>query len=272
MTPPPDAPIPSTSLESPVVVHVESGVAQITLNRPQARNALSKALVAAGQAAIELLADDDSVRCLIVTGAGPQAFCAGADLKERLTMSLEQTRAFLAALNGFCNALAAFCSPTITAINGAAFGGGLEIALACDIRLAAASAVMGLPEVKLGIIPGAGGTQRLSRACGLAVAKGLILTGRKVGASEALSLGIVSAVVPDASLSEEAQRWAAEIVQAGPLAVAQAKLAIDEGYGQTLEAALTAEQRHYEVVLGSQDRLEGLSAFAEKRAPKFQGR
>ena len=261
-----------SGVESPVVVRVEGGIAHLTLNRPPARNALSKALVAAGRAALQALAEDDGVRCLIVTGAGGQAFCAGADLKERLTMSLEQTRAFLEALNEFCQALASFRAPTIAAINGAAFGGGLELALACDIRLAAAGAVIGLPEVKLGIIPGAGGTQRLARACGLAVAKSLILTGRRVSAAEALHLNLVSAVVPEGLLLGEAERWAAEIAQSGPLAVAQAKLAIDEGYGQGLELGLAIEQRHYEVVLTSEDRAEGLKAFAEKRAPKFQGR
>lgn len=262
----------ATSLASPVVVRVEGGVAHLTFDRPGARNALSKSLVAAGLAALAALAEDESVACLVVTGAGDKAFCAGADLKERLTMTTDDTRAFLDHLNAFCDGLAAFRTPTIAAINGAAFGGGLEIALACDIRVASAEAVMGLPEVKLGIIPGAGGTQRLTRACGLAVAKGMILTGRKVDAAEALRLGLLSAVVPAPELAAEAQRWAAQVVEAGPLAVTQAKLAIERGFDVPLAEGLALERRHYEVVLSSEDRSEGLKAFAEKRTPKFRGR
>lgn len=258
--------------ERPLTVTVEGHVATLTLDRPQARNALSKSLVIAGQAALQALADNENVRCVVVTGSGDKAFCAGADLKERLAMSLQETREFLDALSAFCNALAAFRTPTIAAINGAAFGGGLELALCCDLRLAAADAVMGLPEVTLGIIPGAGGTQRLTRACGVAAAKGLILTGRKVDAPEALRLGLLSAVVPGASLMEEAQKWAAQVAAAGPLAVAQAKAAIDEGHGQPLAQALAMERSRYEVVLASHDRNEGLRAFADKRPPKYEGR
>ena len=262
----------SFGLEQPLTVKVQDGVAFLTLDRPGARNALSKGLVAAGQAALSTLSADESVRCLVVTGGGDKAFCAGADLKERLAMSLAETRLFLDALGTFFNALAAFRAPTIAAINGAAFGGGLELALCCDIRLAAADALMGLPEVKLGISPGAGGTQRLTRACGVAVAKGLILTGRKVNAAEALRLGVLSAVLPGADLASEAGKWAADIAEAGPLALAQAKSAIDQGQGQSLSQGLATERACYEVVLASADREEGLRAFAEKRAAKYEGR
>jgi len=262
----------SLAVENPISVVISGSVALFTLDRPAARNALSKGLVAYAQAALAALNADDNVRCLVVTGSGDKAFCAGADLKERLAMSLEETRAFLSALGCFCDALAAFRRPTIAAINGAAFGGGLEIALCCDIRIAASDAVVGLPEVKLGIIPGAGGTQRLTRACGAAVAKGLILTGRKVDAAEALRLGLLSAVVPGAELKAEALKWAADVAEAGPMAVAQAKLAIDQGQGQPLAQALITERACYEVVLGSLDRQEGLRAFAQKRPPKYQGR
>jgi enoyl-CoA hydratase/carnithine racemase len=264
--------VPSLSAESPLVVSISGNVAVLTLNRPSGRNALSKGLVAAGQSALSALSVNDSVRCLVVTGSGDKAFCAGADLKERLAMTLDETRSFLCELGAFCDALASFRRPTIAAINGAAFGGGLEIALCCDIRIASAEAVMGLPEVKLGIIPGAGGTQRLTRACGTAVAKGLILTGRKIDATEALRLGLLSAVVPGADLMTEAQKWAEDVAEAGPLAVAQAKLAIDTGQGQPLAQGLVTERTCYEVVLTSEDRQEGLRAFAEKRPPKYQGR
>ncbi|MCG5054821.1 MAG: enoyl-CoA hydratase/isomerase family protein [Myxococcales bacterium] len=262
----------SPSLERPVTVQVDGHVAFITFDRPQARNALSRALVHAGQAALRSLEDNDEVRCLVLTGAGDKAFCSGADLKERLQMSLPETRVFLDDLNAFCNALAAFRAPTIAALNGVAFGGGLELALACDLRLAADTAVMGLPEVKLGIIPGAGGTQRLARVCGVGLAKALVLTGRKIDAGEALRVGLVSAVVPAAGLRDEACAWAREIVAAGPLAVAQAKRAIDEGFALPLDEALAVERACYERLLGSADREEGLLAFAEKRPPRFSGR
>jgi enoyl-CoA hydratase/carnithine racemase len=209
---------------------------------------------------------------VILTGAGEKAFCAGADLKERRAMSLDETRAFLVELNAAIDAVAAHPQPVIAALNGAAYGGGLELALACDLRLAAEGVEVGLPEVRLGIIPGAGGTQRLARACGLAVAKELILTGRRIGAARGRELGLFSAVVSAEDLRAEALRWASEIASAGPLAVAQAKAAIDEGWGQPLPAALAVERAKYEVVLTSEDRNEGLRAFAEKRKPNFTGK
>jgi enoyl-CoA hydratase/carnithine racemase len=160
----------------------------------------------------------------------------------------------------------------IAAINGAAFGGGLELALACDIRLAADDAEMGLIEARLGIIPGAGGTQRLARVAGVAVAKELILTARRIGAARARELGIVSEVVPAEELAAAAARVAAEAAACGPLALAQAKLAIDGGIGVSLAEGLALERDLYEKVLASQDRNEGLAAFAEKRPPVFKGR
>lgn len=187
-------------------------------------------------------------------------------------MSLEQTRAFLAELNALMNEVAAFPRAVIAAINGAAFGGGLELALACDLRLAAETAAMGLTEVRLGIIPGAGGTQRLSRLCGVAVAKELILTGRRLTAAQAQARGLVSEVVPQADLLAAADRLAAEIALGGPLAVAQAKRAIDQGLGRPLSEGLAVEQAAYQVVLTSADRDEGLAAFAEKRLPRWQGK
>ena len=255
---------------STVRVEREGRIAWLTMDRPDAANALSKALVADLGAALAALQADPPV--LILTGAGEKAFCAGADLKERRAMSLDETRAFLGALNAMVDALAAHPQPVVAALNGAAYGGGLELALACDLRVAAEGIELGLPEVRLGIIPGAGGTQRLARACGVAVAKELILTGRRVPAARARELGLLSAVVPAAELRAEALRWATEIATAGPLAVAQAKAAIDAGFGQPLEAALAVERAAYEVVLASEDRNEGLRAFAEKRKPNFTGK
>jgi methylglutaconyl-CoA hydratase len=248
------------------------GVCTLTLNRPAAANALSRELVGALSQALTRARDDARVRVVVLTGAGDRSFCAGADLKERRAMSLEETRSFLRSLGGVVDAVAAFPRPVIAALNGAAFGGGLELALACDFRVAAETVELGLVETRLGIIPGAGGTQRLARIAGLAVAKELILTGRRVGAARAKELGIVSEVVPAAALPAATARLAAELAGAGPLAVEQAKRAIDGGFALPLPEALAHERACYEVVLASADRNEGLAAFAEKRPPKFQGR
>jgi len=258
-------------------VLVERGgpVAFVTMNRPDAANALSKALVAALEGAFAELAGGlkrgDDLRAVVLTGTG-KAFCAGADLKERLTMSPDQTWGFLDELNRLTNAIAAFPRPVIAAINGAAFGGGLELALACDIRIAADTAEIGLTEVRLGVIPGAGGTQRLARVASVAVAKELILTGMRVRAQRAYALGIVADVVPADNLGDIAAKLAGEIAMAGPLAVAAAKRAIDEGFALPLADGLAVEAACYEEVLASEDRNEGLAAFAEKRLPTFKGR
>jgi methylglutaconyl-CoA hydratase len=255
----------------PVLCDVRDGIATITLNRPAAANALSMELAAAIGHAFARVRGDESVRAVILTGAG-KAFCAGADLKERRAMTLEETRSFLRSLNAVVNAVAAFPRPVIAAINGAAFGGGLELALACDLRLAAGGAELGLVETRLGIIPGAGGTQRLARIAGIAVAKELILTGRRISAERALELRIVSAVCAASELAEAAARLAGELASAGPLAVTQAKRAIDGGFDLALPEALAHERDCYEVVLESEDRNEGLRAFVEKRPPKFTGK
>jgi methylglutaconyl-CoA hydratase len=248
----------------------------LTLNRPGAANALLRALVAEltknlGDLAREIAGGAD-LRALVVTGAGDKAFCAGADLKERRTWTLDDTRVFLGEINALMDALAAFPRPTVAAINGVAFGGGLELALACDIRIAADTAEMGLTETRLGIIPGAGGTQRLARIAGVAVAKELILTGRRIGASRARELGIVSEVVPTAELSAAAARWASELAAAAPLALGAAKRAIDEGLARPLAEGLKIERDRYEEVLVTEDRNEGLAAFIEKRPSVYKGK
>jgi enoyl-CoA hydratase/carnithine racemase len=261
-----------TDAAAPVLVDVRDGVALLTLNRPAAANALSVGLVEALGLALPRLADDPAVRAVIVTGAGDRAFCAGADLKERRAMSLDETRAYLRALNAVVDAVALCPRPVIAAINGAAFGGGLELALACDLRLAAEAAEVGLVETRLGIIPGAGGTQRLARVVGVAAAKELIFTGRRISAARAHELGLVSQVLPGAALLAAAAALAREIAAAGPLAVTQAKRAIDGGADLPLAEGLVVERACYQVVLASEDRNEGLTAFAEKRPPVFKGR
>jgi len=255
-----------------VVVEREGATAWLTLNRPQAKNALSRGLVSALRSELAALAGQPELTAVVIADANGKNFCAGADLKERLGMTLDQARCFLDDLAALLGAIEDFPRPVIAAVSGLALGGGLEIALACDIRVADDTACLGLPEVRLGIIPGAGGTQRLSRLCGVAAAKDIILCGRRVDAATALRLGLVSQVVPAAKLREAVACMCAELAAAGPLALWQAKRAIDRGFGKPLPEALAIERQHYEVVLASEDRNEGLAAFAEKRPPSFRGR
>jgi methylglutaconyl-CoA hydratase len=255
-----------------VAVERHGSTAWLTLQRPQAANALSRALVATLHGELTALAGIPDLTAVILAGVEGKAFCAGADLKERLAMTLDETRAFLDDLGNLVNAIAAFPRPVIAAISGAALGGGLEIALACDFRIADVSARLGLAEVRLGIIPGAGGTQRLSRLCGMAVAKELVLTGQRIDAERALSVGLVSRVVPVGELRSAVMAVAAELSAAGPLALAQAKRAVTQGFDLPIDQALALERQCYEVVLTSEDRNEGLRAFAEKRPPRFSGK
>jgi len=256
----------------PVHVERDGRVAWLVLNRPEAANSLSRALVAGLRAALDQSAADPEVSVVVLTGAGGKAFCAGADLKERRGMTLDETRAFLDELGALAQAIEDCPRPVIAAIGGAALGGGLELALAADFRLASVGATLGLAEVRLGIIPGAGGTQRLARLCGLAVAKELVLTGRRIDAPTALRLGLVSGVFPSGRLRAAVTKLAAELGAAGPLALAEAKRAIDHGSGLPLPQALAVERAGYEKVLASEDRNEGLRAFAEKRPPRFTGK
>ena len=261
--------------KSLVLIEHRGRAAWLRLNRGEAANALSRTLVAELQAAIARLAKDaetDQLTAVVLASADGRAFCAGADLKERLAMSLGETRDFLDALGALAQAIADFPRPVIAALSGAAMGGGLEIALACDFRIANETASMGLSEVRLGIIPGAGGTQRLARVCGIAVAKELILTGRRISAVEALRLGLVSQIVPGPELENAVEALCSELASAAPLALAAAKQAIDRGCDKPMIEALKIERACYESVLATEDRNEGLRAFAEKRPPRFQAK
>jgi len=246
-------------------------VAVLTLNRPEAANALSKALVASLDERLTTLEADREVRALVITAAGERVFCAGADLKERATMKPEEVPVFLGKARQLLDRLGSFRCPTIVALQGGAFGGGLELALTCDLRLAAEGVKMGLTETSLAIIPGAGGTQRLPRVVGVAKAKELIYTARRIDAAEALRIGLVSEVVPRSELLARATAVAAEIAANGPVAVAQAKKAIDGGIELPLAEALAWEQECYAPTLETQDRLEAIQAFIEKRKPSFNG-
>lgn len=250
------------------------GVAIVTLNRPDKRNALSRALLGRlGELGRQLLADD-TLRLVVLTGAGDKAFCAGADLAERATMSDDEVRAQLAAYRTELAWLSDPRVPSLAALNGAALGGGLELALACDFRIAHESVSLGLVETSLGVIPGAGGTQRLPRLIGEARAKELILLSRKLTAEEALRIGLVHAVVggPVSELSSRALDWAQPLLSAAPLATRAALSAIQASKDLTLRDGLERELAEYERCLTSEDRLEALRAFREKRAPVFRGR
>lgn len=250
---------------------LENGIVLITLNRPEAANALSTVMLEELQEAISECKFDRSVRCVIITGAGEKAFCAGADLKERAGMEQTQVRRVLSMIRGNINAMEALPQPVIAAVNGVAFGGGTELALACDIRVASETAKLGLTETALGIIPGAGGTQRLPRLVGKGRAKELIFTARRIEAGEAREIGLVEYVVPLDSLLDKALEIASQIVHNGPIAVTQAKFAIDKGYDVDLNTGLAIEQNAYEITIPTKDRLEGLLAFKEKRPPEYIG-
>lgn len=248
-------------------------VALFTLNRPDRSNALSRGvLLELGRLAREAIADP-AVSAIVLTGAGQKAFCAGADLKERQGMTENDIRVQVELYRSELGPLDRSPKPVVAALNGVALGGGLELALVCDLRVAVSSAVLALPETTLGIIPGAGGTQRLTRLVGEARAKELILLGRRIGAAEALSFGLVNRVVPDGvDLVEDVLAWIEPITQGAPIAQAAALEAIDRAGDTTLELGLELEKVSYDKVLVSEDRREALRAFAEKRKPDFKGR
>jgi methylglutaconyl-CoA hydratase len=259
--------------EFPIRVEQRGGVAVWTLDRPDRMNALSREmLLAIGKLSREA-ATNASVRAVVVTGAGDKAFCAGADLKERRTMSDDEVRGFLDLYRSELGLLDRSPKPVVAAINGVAFGGGLELALACDLRVASAGALLGLPETSIAIIPGAGGTQRLPRIVGEGRAKEMILLARRLPASEALAWGLVNRVTPaGASVVDDAIEWIRPIAEGAPLAQAAALEAVDAGRDAPLATGLLLEKVSYEKTLASEDRREALAAFAAKRPPRFQGR
>src|SRR5215203_745697 len=252
-----------------IIVTVEAGIAEVTLNRPDRYNALGSRMVGELGEALEEIEGSEEVRAMILTGAGDRAFCSGVDLKERAEMDADGRWSHNRALGAFAGRLARLQVPTIAALNGLAFGGGLEIALACDFRIAAEGARFAIPEVGIGIMPGAGGTQRLPRLIGPTKAKELILTGRRVDARAALEMGLVSQVVPSDSLMEESATLAREITANSPLALAYAKAAIDLASETTIEQGLRYETAAIRTTLSSEDYKIGLAAFAQKRTPKF---
>ncbi|CAG0923962.1 unnamed protein product [Notodromas monacha] len=262
-------------LEVNVLPPDERGVGVLELNRAKARNALSRAMIENLESALESLAEDTNTRVLVLKSGVPGVFCAGADLKERLTMPESQVAPFVSRLRALMSRLASLPMPTIAAVDGLAVGGGLEMALACDLRVLSSDATLGLVETKLGIIPGAGGTQRLPRIVGAAKAKELVLTGRLVTPSEALNIGLVNEVVEQIESRNAAflrAKGLADVMASnGPIALRMAKKAIDEGSELTMSEAMRVEEACYAGVVPTKDRIEGLAAFQEKRKPVFKG-
>jgi enoyl-CoA hydratase/carnithine racemase len=255
-----------------VLLEKRGTTAWVTLNRPEVRNALSLDVNVRLQELVIELQNDDQVRAVVVTGAGEKAFCAGADLKERRGVPASETGPYINAIAGAINGIGELRKPTIAAMNGSAYGGGLELALACDFRILVEGTELGLTEVRLGIMPGAGGTQRLPRLIGESRAKEMILLGRRVSAARALEIGLVNQVVPRAGLSQAIDALLGELAGCAPISVQQAKAAIERGYGKPMTEALEMERDLYDVTLFSEDRDEGLAAFAEGRPPQYQGR
>ncbi|MCE7793697.1 enoyl-CoA hydratase-related protein [Salipaludibacillus sp. CUR1] len=257
----------------PVILsQIKDSIGVITLNRPEAANALSQVLLRELREQLERWTDHPDIRVLLITGAGEKVFCAGADLKERAQMSEEEVPEAVNQIRSTVQAVYDFPKPVICAVNGAAIGGGLELALACDLRIASENATFSLAETGLGIIPGAGGTQRLPRIIGVHKAKEMIFTGRRLSAQEALHERLLLRVTYRKELLDVGLDLAYEISTKGPLANRWAKHAINKGIESSLEEGLTIEEDAYGQIIATEDRLEGLKAFKEKRSPVFKGR
>jgi enoyl-CoA hydratase len=255
---------------SNIRVEVTDSIATLTIDRPAVRNALNRETVAECLSALDGLAARDDVGVLIVTGAGEAAFVSGSDIGDIQTRDRADGLAAIA--SSLCSAVERFPRPTIAAINGYALGGGCELALACDIRIASETATFGQPELGLGIIPAAGGTQRLPRVVGLGWAKHLVLTGESVDARQALTIGLVTAITPPGQLQVRARELAKKMLRQGPLAARLAKLALNASSRVDLDSGLLIETLAQAICYQSKDKEEGTAAFLEKRKPKFTER
>ena len=251
-------------------VDISDSIATLTIDRPSVRNALNRETVEECLAALGELAENDEAGVVIVTGAGESSFVSGSDINEIRDRTRDDGLAGIA--SSLCSAVEHFPRPTIAAVNGYALGGGCELALACDIRIASDNAKFGQPEAGLGIIPGAGATQRLPRTVGLGWAKHLVLTGEVIDAKQALDIGLVSAVVPASQLQIRARELAKKILRQGPLAARLAKLALNASARVDLDSGLLIETLAQAICYDSEDKIEGTTAFLEKRKPKFSGK
>jgi enoyl-CoA hydratase/carnithine racemase len=251
-------------------VDVSESIATLTIDRPSVKNALDRDTVDEILAALGELAVNDEVGLLILTGAGESAFVSGSDIGEIRNRTRDDGLAGIA--SALCSAVDHFPRPTIAAVNGYALGGGCELALACDVRIASETAKFGQPELGLGIIPAAGGTQRLPRVVGMGWAKHLILTGEIIDAKHALAIGLVTAVTPAGQLQPRARELAKKILRQGPLAARLAKMALNASARVDLDSGLLIETLAQAICYASEDKQEGATAFLEKRKPRFTGK
>lgn len=250
----------------------EDGIATVTVNRPDKLNALSGAVILELRDAFERIASAVETRAAIVTGAGEKAFIAGADISELEKLSPSEARDFAVRGQRAFRLLETSGKPSVAAVNGYALGGGLELAMACTVRFASENARLGQPEVKLGIVPGYGGTQRLPRLVGRGRALEMLLSGDPINAGEAHRIGLVNAVVPQGELLAYSRAWLAKVLINGPLAVALAMEAVDAGLYTGLEEGLRLEAAAFGLTAATEDRREGTRAFLEKRRPVFAGK
>lgn len=255
-----------------IVLSKNGAIATITVDRPKVMNAIRFNTMLEIQNALDDIAADDAIRVVVLTGAGEKAFVAGGDIS-----IMAKAEGYIELIHEIpagqqvCNNIENFPKPVIARINGVALGGGTELALCCDIRIASFNAIMGVPEIKLGIIPGYGGTQRLPRLLGMGKAKELVLTGDHISAQEAKEIGLVDQVVPKDELDEAVEKLCQKLASKSPIALAMGKEAINHGMQADIRTGMSIEARCYLMCFGSQDRVEGMHAFMEKRKPEFKG-
>lgn len=255
-----------------ILYEVENGIALIRLNRPKSLNALNHELVGELGAVFDRIGSDDAIGAVILTGS-EKAFAAGADIKEIVEIaSPVAAHAFVSRIHVVFDKIERLSKPVIAAVSGFALGGGCELALVCDIRIASESAIFGLPEIKIGVIPGGGGTQRLPRLVGLGRAKELLFSGDSIDAMEAYRIGLANKVVPVDSLLNEARKTAEKLIAQPGYALRMLKMLVNDGINMDLRSALAHERRSFEVLFSTEDRMEGLQAFIEKRKPIFKGK
>jgi len=255
-----------------ILFRVEDGIATITFNRPKVLNAINADLLAEFSDVLCEISENEDIRVLILTGAGEKSFVAGADITELATFNALQAKTFSEKGHAIMNELRDLAIPVIASVNGFALGGGFEIALACDFIYASENAMFGLPEINLGIIPGFGGTQRLSRLIGKNMAKEMIFTGKMISANEAVKIGIVNRACSQGSLIEEVLKTARTIASKGKVSLRAAKQAIDNGVNADLTSGCSMEIDAFALCMASEDAREGTTAFLEKRDADFKGR
>lgn len=255
-----------------LLLEAENGIGIVSINRPKALNALNAATIYELDRMFDQLAGDDAIKAVILTGSGAKAFVAGADITEMQPMSAIEGRSWAKLAQAVFNKIENLAKPVIAAVNGYALGGGCEIAMACDIRIAAETAKFGQPEVSLGIPPGFGGTQRLARLVGKGRAKELLFTGDMIDAAEAYRIGLVNKLTVPADLLDTAKALAQKIMSRAPVAVQVCKAAVNEGLDTDLESAVAYEAEVFGLCFATSDQKEGMAAFVEKRKAEFSGR